>query len=175
MSVFDPVTKKQSSSSSLESEESLYEKVIHNRPLNYSFFEDSSTDSAEEDCESDEEERTFKFNSDHCLHVFNTLKYGYGNFNNNSSNNSYVNLSNQNKAEYLRHLELIDLQLNLPKLEAMDQNMRRKNKRIETHISNDSSNSQCPPQTLREIFKISNTNRKKNKQRKKSKLEHYVN
>ena len=91
VSSFNPGTKKSSSTSSSDQGESLYEKVIHNRQLTTQFLEDSSTDSAEEDCDSDEEERMFKFNKDHCLHVFNTLKYGYGN-QANSSNNSYINL-----------------------------------------------------------------------------------
>ena len=174
VSSFNPITKQSSSTSSQPSQESLYEKVVHNRPLTSQFLEDSSTDSAEEDGDSDEEERVFKFNSDHCLYVFNALKYGYGQQSGNA-NNAYVNLSHQHKAEYLRHLELIDLQLDLPKLTGLDgAQSKRKKKRSETLLSNDSSETR-PPQTLREIFKISNTNRKKNKQRKKSKLEYYAN
>ena len=122
-----------------------------------------STDSADEDNDSDDDERPFMFNSDHCLHVFNALKHGYGLHNNSSANNNYVNLSHQNRAEYLRHLELIDLQLDLPKLAAYNMalnNLNGKKKRSDTSDSNDPGQ---VPQTLREIFKISNTNRKKNK------------
>ena len=86
-----------------------------------------------------------------------------------------MNLSYQNKAEYLRHLELIDLQLDLPKLAAFrGLNVDGKQKRSDTLNSSDSNEVLSPPQTLRDIFKISNTNRKKNKMRKKTKLESYA-
>ena len=80
VSSFNPTKKSSSSSDMPSSDESLYEKVIYNRPLTSQFLEESSNDSAEEDYdgESDDEERNFKFNSDHCLHVFNSLKHGYG-------------------------------------------------------------------------------------------------
>ena len=163
VSSFNPGMKKSSSTSSSDPGESLYDKVIHNRLLTAQFLEDSSTDSAEDDCDSDEEERMFQFNNDHCLHVFNTLKHGYGHQGNNS-NSAYINLSHQNRTEYLRHLELIDLQLDLPKLAAFNgANIRRKKKRSETLHSSDSNEPMRPPQTLRDIFRISNTNRKKNK------------
>ena len=103
------MAKSSASSSQPTSEESSYERVIHNRPLTPAFFEDLSTDSADEEGDSDDEGRPFQFNRDHCLHVFNALKHGYGVHSNSSSNNSYVNLSHQSRAEYLRHLELIDL------------------------------------------------------------------
>ena len=110
--------------------------------------------------------------------MFNALKHGYGHHSSSSSNNNYVNLSHQSRAEYLRHLELIDLQLDLPKLAAFNRalkNLQGKKKSSEHRGSSDSSEPLKPPQTLRDIFRISNTNRKKNKQRKKSKLENYAN
>ena len=148
--------------------------MTQNRPLQTCFFEESSNESGDDDCESDEEERSFKFNKDHCLYIFNTLKHGYGT-QGNAPNSSYINLSYQSKAEYLRHLELIDLQLDLPKLAAFrGLNIEGKQKRSDTLKSSDSNEVFSPPQTLRDIFKISNTNRKKNKMRKKTKLESYA-
>ena len=48
-------------------------------------------------------------------------------------NSTYMNLSYQNKAEYLRHLELIDLQLDLPKLAAFrNVTIKGKQKRSDT-------------------------------------------
>ena len=152
----------------------LYDRVIQNRPLSTSFFDDSSNESGDDDCDSDEEERSFKFNKDHCLYIFNTLKHGYGN-QSNVTNSAYLNLSYQNKAEYLRHLELIDLQLDLPKLAAFRNiTIKGKQRRSDTLQSSDSNELPIPPKTLRDIFKISNNNRKKNKMRKKSKLESYA-
>ena len=92
VSSFNPGVKKSSSTSSSDPGESLYDKVIHNRLLTTQFLEEASTDSAEDDCDSDDEERVFQFNNDHCLHVFNTLKHGYGHQGNNS-NSAYINLN----------------------------------------------------------------------------------
>ena len=91
VSSFNPWPKSQTAASS-EQTESLYERVIQNKQLQTSFFEDSSAESGDDDCESDEEERSFKFNKDHCLHIFNTLKHGYGNHSN-APNGAYINLS----------------------------------------------------------------------------------
>lgn len=59
---------------------SLYERVILNTDLDRDFFAESSSDEEEIDCPSDdsagEDLTTFRFNEDHCLHVFNTLKNG---------------------------------------------------------------------------------------------------
>ena len=59
VSSFNPVPKSSSTSSQPSTEESFYEKVVHNRPLTASFFEGLSTDSADEDGDSDDEERPF--------------------------------------------------------------------------------------------------------------------
>ena len=62
VSSFNPTKKSFSSSDQPSSDESLYEKVIYNRPLTSQFLEESSNDSAEEDYdgESDDEEGEFE-------------------------------------------------------------------------------------------------------------------
>ena len=56
-----------------------------NKNLDADFFQDSSTEEDDDfknneengdECGLDEVSRQFKFNEDHCLHVFNTLKQG---------------------------------------------------------------------------------------------------
>lgn len=105
---------------------------MFNKDLDFDFFQDSSGEDNEagegdgylsDDSGSEEiGAQSFKFNKAHCLHVFNTLKNGSASSNqfdqaargfNNSGNAAYISLNGQNKAEYLRHLELIDLQLDL--------------------------------------------------------------
>ena len=109
-----------------DQKETLYQKILQNKELEQDFFQESSDEddgqqaenSNEDDdvtCSTNEFGRSFRFNKDHCLHVFNALKNG-GNNNflanpQNGGNSSYVNLNGQNRAEYQRHLELIDLRL----------------------------------------------------------------
>ena len=71
--------------------ESLYECILKNKNFDLDFFQDSSTDEDEgvnrkdSNVEDDENEdssgpeevsKAFKFNQDHCLFVFNTIKQG---------------------------------------------------------------------------------------------------
>ena len=62
----------------VKEKESLYELVIQNKALNRSFFDDSSDEDSDCDALSDDsvsdQFNNFKFNEDHCLHVFNTIK-----------------------------------------------------------------------------------------------------
>ena len=180
------------------SKETLYECILKNKEFNLDLFQDSSSDedeatfkndNTEEDNEDssgpEEVSKSFKFNQDHCLNVFNTIKQGGpaqqnnqfeqrgGHFNGQSA---YINLNAQSRAEYLRHVELIDLQLDLfKKSMQLPLTCKRKDSNqsnTDSFSSGDAlSNPLKPPQSLREIFQISNKNRKLNKQRKKSKLE----
>ena len=140
---------------------------------------------------------SFKFNKDHCLNVFNILKSGGAPNNSNggggaggnqfergyNNGGAYVNLNGQSRAEYLRHVELIDLQLDFfqkrgggnPTTKKRGSN-HSKSGGSGTNTSNEDSSSSdqvsmTPPQSLREIFQISNNNRKRNKLRKKTKLD----
>ena len=82
-----------------------------------------------------------------------------------------MQLSGQSRAEYIRHLNLIDLQIDL--FNKKEGKAKRKDSNS-TSQEDSSSLEQAlmkPPQSLKEIFQISNNNRKRNKQRKKSKLE----
>lgn len=94
-----------------------------------------------------------------------------------SNNQNYVYLNAQNRNEYQRSLNLIDLQLQgLFKRKAQVDWKKGSEKSSSVTEEIDSSNSSeqavlIPPKSLREIFEISNNNRKRNKQRKKSKLE----
>ena len=68
----------------------MYECILKNKDFYLDFFQDSSTDEDEaavqkndtfeeenEDSSGPEEVlKAFKFNQDHCLHVFNTIKLG---------------------------------------------------------------------------------------------------
>lgn len=180
------------------SKETLYERILKNKDFNLDLFQDSESDedeaankndNTEEDNEDssgpEEVSKSFKFNQDHCLHVFNTVKQGGSAQQNNqfeqrgghfNSQSAYISLNAQSRAEYLRHVELIDLQLDLFK-KSMELPLSCKRKdsnqsNTDSFSSGDAlSNPLKPPQSLREIFQISNKNRKLNKQRKKSKLE----
>jgi len=83
-----------------------------------------------------------------------------------------VNLNAQSRAEYLRHVELIDLQLDFFKKSMKQDGGKGKRKNSDqsnitsTSQEDDSSSSDQmlqPPQSLHEIFQISNKNRKLNK------------
>ena len=141
-----------------------------NKDLDLDFFGESSTEEDDEpkladddgeDSGPEEVGKAFKFNQDHCLHVFNTLKYGGagnqfemqqragGNYNNNIA---YVNLNGQSRAEYLRHLELIDLQLDFfSKKPAFKKREHSKSTSQEDSSSSDQA-VLVPPQNLRQIF-----------------------
>lgn len=80
---------------------------------------------------------SFKFNVDHCLHVFNVLKNGGVQSNNffehnkrgmNNNQNNYVYMNSQSRAEYQRSLSLIDLQLNGLFRKKEDRKDRKKDK-----------------------------------------------
>ena len=71
------------------SKETLYECILKNKEFNLDLFQDSSSDedeatfkndNTEEDNEDssgpEEVSKSFKFNQDHCLNVFNTIKQG---------------------------------------------------------------------------------------------------
>ena len=164
-----------------------------NKDLGPELFEDSSSDGDEaddrkpgyydhsDDSGSEEMTMSFKFNKDHCLTVFNILKNG-GSLNQNNyfdmqrgapnqnPNSAYCYLNGQTRAEYQRSLSLIDLQLAelFPKKKtAAEKQVSGSNSLADSSGSSEHE----PPQSLREIFQISNNNRKRNKQRKKSKLE----
>ena len=173
--------------------ESLYEKILLNRDLDPTFFEDLPSENDEdgkemasvesgEDSGSEELGISFKFNADHCLHVFNVLKNGgvtnganYFEMNRNvtASQGAYVYLNAQARAEYLRSLALIDLQIDGLFKQREKQGKGTKRGASSHEDSSHSSETAVlqPPNSLHEIFAISNNNRKRNKQRKKSKLE----
>ena len=171
--------------------ETLYECILKNKDFNLDLFQDSSSDEDEvankndsnteddnEDSSGPEEvSKNFKFNQDHCMHVFNTIKQGGASQQNNqfeqrgghfNGQNAYINLNAQNRAEFLRHVELIDLQLDLfKKSMQIPLSCKRKDSNqsnTDSFSSGDAlSNPLKPPQSLREIFQISNKNRKLNK------------
>ena len=87
----------------------------------------------------------------------------------------FINLTTNKKAEYNRHVDLIDLQLDFSMRGGAVKNKKAKISKSLTNsdssVSEKDRNLIVPPRNLRQIFQISNNNRKKNKQRKKSKLE----
>ena len=121
---------------------------------------------------------------DHCAQVFNVLKNG-GMYNSYfdqkrnmgpGNNQNYIYLNAQNRADYQRSLSLIDLQLQglFKRKTAKNDSKKGSEKSSSEEIDSSNSSEQTilqPPKNLREIFQISNNNRKRNKQRKKSKLE----
>lgn len=80
----------------------FYAKILNNRRLSESFFDsDESSDEEEAD--------RFKFNKEHTLHVFNAIKDHHKNLK--SCHSSYSTRQDKERAEFLKHLELIDLQV----------------------------------------------------------------
>lgn len=93
--------------------QTLYDCIMQNIDLKHDFFQDSPSEEEEagqqklddgdhsEDSGEEDIGTSFKFNEDHCLHVFNTLKNGgagnqfdmqRGCFNN-TQNGAYINLN----------------------------------------------------------------------------------
>ena len=137
----------------LATPEKQYHNILSQKLLSPSFFKDSVEhkrllkDSSEK--KSEESSSSFKLNRENCLDIFNSIQQFNAPF------------TSPQKRKYYGCLELIN------EHEESSSNQLRPTKKDEKLLWEE------PPQTLKDIFNISNRNRKKNKQKKKGKHDSY--
>lgn len=122
------------------SPERHYNRIVSQRPLSPSFFHSRSL-STESDS-STSSSSSFKLSEQHALTIFNSLR----------DLTEKPAMTSPEKRRYLQSLNLIN---------ERQTGIQRPRK------SQDAESDVKPPQSLKDIFKISNRNRKKNKQKKK--------
>jgi hypothetical protein len=126
-----------------------YHKILTAKVLTPSFFKDSvETNKHTKEAtsaEKSDQSSGFKLNADHCLNIFNSIK----NFNEKGT------LASPEKKSYFCSLEQIN--------ERDEDKLRKPKKKFEEDNGKDQMYLEGPPKSLKDIFKISNRNRKKNK------------
>ena len=145
---------------SLESKKQKKSLNQHNFSTVQKFRKDDPTTAASAINSSDEKSSisstsSFKLNKDHCLNIFNSIK----NF------NERLPPTSAEKGTYFTSLEQInERDEDLNKLSSMLMGGKDSNNSKPAATNDNKSKKEVvPPQSLKDIFKISNKNRKKNK------------